>query len=83
MQNAEPGWMAGEIRGHTGWFPESYVEPVDSGIPDLDNERTFIQQDSVEKRTLELVLFIYITNNKSVILLSTLSTMLYNSAFLL
>lgn len=21
--------MAGEIRGHTGWFPESYVEPVD------------------------------------------------------
>ncbi|KAL6445056.1 hypothetical protein ACFW04_002162 [Cataglyphis niger] len=53
VQNAEPGWMAGEIRGHTGWFPESYVEPVDTGIADLDNERTFIQQDSVEKRTLE------------------------------
>lgn len=60
MQNAEPGWMAGEIRGHTGWFPESYVEPVDTGTTDLDNERTFIQQDSVEKRTLELVIFIYV-----------------------
>ncbi|XP_011861112.1 PREDICTED: intersectin-1 isoform X2 [Vollenhovia emeryi] len=53
VQNAEPGWMAGEIRGHTGWFPESYVEPVDTVTTDLDNERTFIQQDSVEKRTLE------------------------------
>lgn len=62
MQNAEPGWMAGEIRGHTGWFPESYVEPVDTGPADLDNERTFIQQDSVEKRTLELVIFIYVAN---------------------
>ncbi|KAK9887107.1 hypothetical protein WA026_020555 [Henosepilachna vigintioctopunctata] len=29
VQNAEPGWLAGEIRGQTGWFPESYVEPVD------------------------------------------------------
>ncbi|EAT47411.1 AAEL001473-PA [Aedes aegypti] len=25
-QNAEPGWLAGEIHGHTGWFPETYVE---------------------------------------------------------
>ncbi|XP_011639535.1 intersectin-1 isoform X5 [Pogonomyrmex barbatus] len=53
VQNAEPGWMAGEIRGHTGWFPESYVEPVDTGTASLDNEHTFVQQDSVEKRTLE------------------------------
>ncbi|KAL0103076.1 hypothetical protein PUN28_018401 [Cardiocondyla obscurior] len=53
VQNPEPGWMAGEIRGHTGWFPESYVEPVDTGTADLDNEHTFVQQDSVEKRTLE------------------------------
>lgn len=44
--------MAGEIRGHTGWFPESYVEPIDTGIA---NDNAFIQQDSVEKRTLELV----------------------------
>ncbi|XP_037915004.1 intersectin-1 isoform X2 [Hermetia illucens] len=28
-QNAEPGWLAGEINGHTGWFPESYVEKID------------------------------------------------------
>lgn len=28
-QTGEPGWLAGEIRGHTGWFPESYVEPID------------------------------------------------------
>lgn len=28
-QNAEPGWLAGEIGGHTGWFPETYVEKVD------------------------------------------------------
>ncbi|XP_011350007.2 intersectin-2 isoform X6 [Ooceraea biroi] len=53
VQNAEPGWMAGEIRGHTGWFPESYVEPVDTGTAVSDNDRTFMQQDSVEKRTLE------------------------------
>jgi len=58
VRNAEPGWMAGEIRGHTGWFPESYVEPVDTGTTVLDNEHTFIQQDSVEKRTLEWVIFI-------------------------
>ncbi|XP_069671614.1 intersectin-1 isoform X3 [Periplaneta americana] len=29
-QNSEPGWLAGELRGQTGWFPESYVEPIDS-----------------------------------------------------
>ena len=29
-QNAEPGWLAGEINDHTGWFPESYVEKVES-----------------------------------------------------
>jgi len=68
VQNAEPGWMAGEIRGHTGWFPESYVEPVDTVVADLDNERTFIQQDSVEKRTLELVIFIYVANIKNIVL---------------
>ncbi|KAJ8968370.1 hypothetical protein NQ317_008549, partial [Molorchus minor] len=38
-QTGEPGWLAGEIRGHTGWFPESYVEPVDGvGVRDTINQ---------------------------------------------
>ncbi|KAL1373649.1 hypothetical protein pipiens_018540, partial [Culex pipiens pipiens] len=32
IMNAEPGWLAGEINGHTGWFPETYVEKVDSNL---------------------------------------------------
>lgn len=33
-QNAEPGWLAGELKNKTGWFPESYVETVD-GTDDI------------------------------------------------
>ena len=51
VQNAEPGWMAGEIRGHTGWFPESYVEPIDVGTSSAGD--AFTHQDSIEKRMLE------------------------------
>ncbi|CAB0042601.1 unnamed protein product, partial [Trichogramma brassicae] len=51
VQNAEPGWMAGEIRGHTGWFPESYVEPVEVDVD--PTEAVFAHQDSTEKRMLE------------------------------
>lgn len=29
-QNAEPGWLAGLINGHTGWFPETYVQIIES-----------------------------------------------------
>lgn len=30
-EQGEPGWLAGELRGKSGWFPESYVEPLDGG----------------------------------------------------
>lgn len=30
-QHGEEGWLAGKIGGHTGWFPETYVEKVDDG----------------------------------------------------
>ncbi|GAB0098546.1 intersectin-1 [Sergentomyia squamirostris] len=33
-QNAEPGWLAGEINGSTGWFPETYVEKIEDGVAD-------------------------------------------------
>lgn len=29
VQNGEAGWLAGEINGHTGWFPETYVEKIE------------------------------------------------------
>ncbi|XP_043468951.1 intersectin-1 isoform X3 [Leptopilina heterotoma] len=51
VPNAEEGWLAGEIRGHTGWFPGSYVEPLDAA--EVNTGSAFIQQDSMEKRTLE------------------------------
>lgn len=35
-QNAEPGWLAGEINGHTGWFPESYAEKYDDTAEDTN-----------------------------------------------
>ncbi|XP_051159795.1 intersectin-1 isoform X3 [Leptopilina boulardi] len=50
VPNAEEGWLAGEIRGHTGWFPGSYVEPLDA---EANTGSAFVQQDSMEKRTLE------------------------------
>lgn len=32
-QNAEPGWIAGRCHGHTGWFPETYVERCEEEAP--------------------------------------------------
>lgn len=33
-EQGEEGWFAGELRGKTGWFPESYVEPLDGARAD-------------------------------------------------
>ncbi|XP_073978678.1 dynamin associated protein 160 isoform X3 [Rhodnius prolixus] len=35
-QASEPGWLSGELREVTGWFPESYVEPLDSAVTGTD-----------------------------------------------
>lgn len=29
LEGVEPGWMGGEVRGQSGWFPEAYTEHVD------------------------------------------------------
>lgn len=48
-QTGEPGWLAGEIRGHTGWFPESYVEPVDGvGVRGMITKTTTIESAAAE-----------------------------------
>ena len=26
----EPGWLGGELHGHSGWFPKDYCEPLDT-----------------------------------------------------
>ncbi|KAL1459615.1 hypothetical protein WDU94_011579 [Cyamophila willieti] len=49
-QNAEPGWLAGELRGQTGWFPESYVEPCDE-----TGEPTPGAEPLADKHHLELI----------------------------
>ena len=33
-QTGEPGWLGGELRGRTGWFPANYAERIpDSEAP--------------------------------------------------
>ncbi|XP_065160133.1 intersectin-1 isoform X4 [Atheta coriaria] len=50
-QTGEPGWLAGEIRGHTGWFPESYVELADSAVDSTTTSAFPIE----ESKPLEVV----------------------------
>ncbi|CAA9996323.1 unnamed protein product [Nesidiocoris tenuis] len=49
-QQAEPGWLSGELRGNSGWFPESYVEPMDNA--NVDNG--FANTTALPKTPLEL-----------------------------
>jgi len=49
-QNAEPGWLAGEIGGHTGWFPDTYVEKIDAD----EEEEEEIQPEIPEVETTKL-----------------------------
>lgn len=49
-QTGEPGWLAGEIRGHTGWFPESYVEKADGGVIENNTAATTYADDLESKR---------------------------------
>ncbi|KAL0203169.1 hypothetical protein M9458_001187, partial [Cirrhinus mrigala] len=33
-QTGEPGWLGGEIKGKTGWFPANYAEKIpESEVP--------------------------------------------------
>lgn len=52
-QNGEPGWLAGEIRGHTGWFPESYVERLEMSDAVIGPMSTYIEE--VKQKPLEYV----------------------------
>lgn len=46
-QNAEPGWLAGEINGHTGWFPESFVEKIECEAETVEqNSTTYVQPET-------------------------------------
>lgn len=54
-QNAEPGWLAGEINGHTGWFPETYAEKIEDEFAATDfaataddNVNNYVQSETIE-----------------------------------
>lgn len=49
-QNADPGWLSGELRGVSGWFPEAYVELIDP-ISDISSAGEIM--DNQGKQPLE------------------------------
>lgn len=32
-QTGEPGWLGGELKGKTGWFPANYAERISDSEP--------------------------------------------------
>lgn len=53
-QKGEPGWFAGEIRGQTGWFPASYVEPIDAVASEqVDVVENAVPTEDTEAKRLE------------------------------
>ncbi|XP_063598046.1 intersectin-1-like isoform X10 [Penaeus indicus] len=46
-ENAEPGWLGGELRGQTGWFPEAYCEAIEDKaepvVPSETQDRTQLE----------------------------------------
>lgn len=65
-QSTEPGWLAGELQGKTGWFPESYVEIFDGqDVPsDTINEAPVGYTNG--DPSLEYVICIFIENFKPI-----------------
>jgi intersectin len=47
-QHGEVGWLAGEIGGHTGWFPETYVEKLDEGELNLHGPAAAVEPTPLE-----------------------------------
>lgn len=65
VQNAEPGWLAGEINGYTGWFPESYVELDDGESSATGNSRLEYVQDYNISFSVILITFKISSTEKS------------------
>ncbi|XP_030058031.1 intersectin-1 [Microcaecilia unicolor] len=49
-QTGEPGWLGGELKGKTGWFPANYAEKIpDNEIPNTVKQAT----DSTSKSSIQ------------------------------
>nr|XP_033805462.1 intersectin-1 isoform X1 [Geotrypetes seraphini] len=50
-QTGEPGWLGGELKGKTGWFPANYAEKIpDNEIPSTVKQAT----DSAPKSSVQM-----------------------------
>jgi hypothetical protein len=56
---SEPGWLSGEVKGQIGWFPEAYVERLDTEA----NFEYHIPEHSFDAKhtTLEYVINLFCT----------------------